>query len=72
MLRASIDEREDDDIALEAGSVPFVISEEIVTQYGREYAISLDEHGLPVIACGDKPTPCEKPATDCQKPASTR
>ena len=49
VLRASIDEREDEDVETEVDSVPFVISEEIADQYGRDYAISLDEHGMPVI-----------------------
>lgn len=49
VLRASIDEREDGDVETEMDAVPFAISEEIADQYGSNYAISLDEQGMPVV-----------------------
>jgi len=49
VLRASIDEREDDDVEAEVGSIPFVTTEEIVEQYGEDFTISLDESGMPVV-----------------------
>ncbi|MDR0466994.1 MAG: hypothetical protein LBH94_06520 [Deltaproteobacteria bacterium] len=44
MLRLSIDERENDDIESEIDAIPFVINEDLADQYGRAFAIALDEH----------------------------
>ena len=46
---ASIDEREDGDVAGEIDAIPFVINEELVEQYGEDFVISLGENGIPVI-----------------------
>lgn len=44
MLRLSIDERDDDDVEGEIESLPFVINQEVVDQYGLNFSVSLDEH----------------------------
>ncbi len=49
VLRAGIDERESDDVETVADSLPIVMSEDFAEQYGQDYAISLDEHGMPVV-----------------------
>jgi len=46
---ASIDEKEDDDVAGEIEGIPFVINEELVEQYGEDFIISLGEDGVPSI-----------------------
>lgn len=46
-LRLSLDEREDEDVEVEVDSMPFVANEELVTQYGSSYSVTLDEHGIP-------------------------
>jgi hypothetical protein len=48
VLRASIDEREDDDVSGEADSIPFVVNEEIIDQYGDSFSISIDADGMAV------------------------
>jgi hypothetical protein len=48
ILRAGIDEREDNDFTTEVDSIPFVMSEDIADQYGLDFKISLDESGMPV------------------------
>ena len=46
VLRVSIDdELEDDDIQGEAGSLPFVINELLVEQYGTEFSVTVEQHG---------------------------
>ncbi|MCL1939498.1 MAG: ErpA-related iron-sulfur cluster insertion protein [Desulfovibrionaceae bacterium] len=50
VLRASIDdEREDDDVVAEIDSIPFVINEELVEQYGLDFVITLGEDGMPEV-----------------------
>lgn len=50
MLRASIDERNDEDVEVETDSIPIVLDEELVDQYGTAYTISLcPESGIPVV-----------------------
>lgn len=50
MLRLSIDERESDDVEAEAASIPFVITEDLAEQYGRNFSIALDENQVPSVA----------------------
>lgn len=49
VLRASVDEREDGDVETVVDSLPIVMSEDFADQYGQDYAISLDEHGMAVV-----------------------
>lgn len=49
VLRAGVDERERDDVETVADSIPIVMSEDFADLYGQDYAISLDEHGMPVV-----------------------
>lgn len=44
VLRLSIDERQDEDIAGTASTLPFVIHQDVVDQYGTDFTVSLDEH----------------------------
>ncbi len=45
----SIDERDDDDMASEVESLPFVINKDLADQYGTSFSISLDPHQMPVV-----------------------
>jgi hypothetical protein len=49
VLRASVDERGDDDVETVLDSIPIVMSEDFADQYGQDYTIYLDEHGMPVV-----------------------
>ena len=50
-LRVSIDEREDEDEEQEGEfeGIPFVINNDVIDSYGEDYAISLNDDGLPVV-----------------------
>ncbi len=50
VLRLSIDERESDDLEGQAGSLPFVINEDLADQYGLNFSVALDEEKMPVVA----------------------
>jgi hypothetical protein len=43
VLRLSIDEREDDDVEFKVKSMPFVINEELVDQYGENFTVTLND-----------------------------
>jgi Fe-S cluster assembly iron-binding protein IscA len=49
VLKLSIDEREEEDVEGETRSLPFVISEELAEQYGRNFSVTLDENLMPVV-----------------------
>jgi Fe-S cluster assembly iron-binding protein IscA len=49
-LRLSFDERDDEDMEGEAESLPFIINQDLAEQYGTNFSVSLDEHGMPVVA----------------------
>lgn len=61
-----MDEREDADVEADVNSLPFVLNEEIVAQYGNKYSISFDEKGLPVVAAENCPAPKECETTKQQ------
>jgi len=50
VLRLGIDEREEDDLETEVGSLPFVINRDLVDQYGGRFLVSLDKNRKPVVA----------------------
>lgn len=43
VLRLSIDEREDEDVEATIDSIPFVINEELVEQYGDDFTVEFLE-----------------------------
>lgn len=50
VLRLSFDERGDDDVEGQAGSLPFVIEQELSEQYGLSFSVDLcAESGLPTV-----------------------
>ena len=50
VLKLSIDEREDDDVEVEVDSLPFVISKDLIDQYGKNFSVILDEQQIPSVA----------------------
>ncbi len=49
ILRAGVDEREDDDIETQVDSFTIVMSEDFADQYGQDYAIYLCDQGMPTV-----------------------
>lgn len=49
VLRAGVDEREDDDLETVADSIPIVMNEDIAEQYGYEHVIYFDESGVTAV-----------------------
>jgi len=47
ILRAGVDEREDDDIETRVDSFTIVMSEDFADQYGQDFTIFLCERGMP-------------------------
>ncbi|MDR2819933.1 MAG: ErpA-related iron-sulfur cluster insertion protein [Desulfovibrio sp.] len=43
VLRLSIDEREDDDVEFNVKSMPFVMNEDLVEQYGENLKVTMTE-----------------------------
>jgi hypothetical protein len=43
VLRLSIDERESDDVECKIESMPFVINEDLVDQYGENFIVTLND-----------------------------
>lgn len=50
MLGLGMDEYEDDDVELEADSIPFVINRDLTHQYGERFSIEINqEKKIPVV-----------------------
>lgn len=49
MLRLSIDEQEDEDVAGHAESLPFVINRDLVDQYGTEFSVAMDTNAMYLV-----------------------
>jgi hypothetical protein len=59
----SIDERRDEDVEGEVESLPFVISDFLADQYGKDFVIVLDEYGMPDVSAAKGP--CAASAEGC-------
>jgi len=47
VLRAGVDEREDDDVETQVDSFTIVMSEDFADQYGQDFTIFICESGMP-------------------------
>ena len=47
------DEQDEDDLTGEADSLPFIISQDLVDQYGAEFGVTRDEQGMYAVTPKD-------------------